>query len=271
MSHAPEIIRLLVVDDHPLMRNGLRLCMETTADIRVIGAAEHALAALHFLRACLTQDSQGQTLPHLVLLDLSMPGMGGLSLIRQLHRDFPRVAVLVLSVSDRTDTIAQAVRAGARGYLLKDEPAQHIIAAVHAVLNGRMVFSAEVQKRLSAAAAVNQRLTPREREVLAYLGRGYGNPRIAQILHISLRTVETHRLNIRRKLHIHGQIGLVKYAIEAARLLTPFPDGADIRQDGHETQPDSKGRGALAVAVRRVSPRINKPSPPRLASSKKDS
>jgi DNA-binding NarL/FixJ family response regulator len=223
--YAPEIIRLLLIDDHPIIRTGLRLCLEMTTDLRVIGEADHAAAALNFLHTRQKQDPLGRTLPHIVLVDLIMPGMDGLALIRQLQRDFPAVAVLVLSMYDRADYILQAVRAGARGYLMKDEPAQHIIAAIHAVMQGRMAFSNEATTKLCASVTVNKRLTPRERDVLAYLGRGCCNTRIAKLLNVSVRTVETHRLNIRRKLHLDGQTALVKYAVETARAIVPTADG----------------------------------------------
>ncbi|MVW73543.1 response regulator [Bordetella sp. 15P40C-2] len=267
MSHAHEVARLLLIDDHPLIRSGLRLCLEMTTDLRVIGEAENAEGALAFLHACLARDPLGRTLPHMVLMDLDMPGMGGLSLIERLHRHFPNIAVLVLSMYDRTDNIVRAVRAGARGYLLKDEPAPHIVAAVHAVMQGHTVFSAEVTMRLSATEAVRQRLTRREREVLACLGRGYSNKRIAQLLNVSVRTVETHRLNIRGKLNIESQPGLAKYAVEAAQALMPLPDGATPHSDGQDSHVPTTPEEPPPTMPR--APRIPIGSPA-LASLKKD-
>ncbi|MVW77476.1 response regulator [Bordetella sp. 02P26C-1] len=267
MSHAHEVARLLLIDDHPLIRSGLRLCLEMTTDLRVIGEAEHAEGALAFLHARLARDPLGRTLPHMVLMDLNMPGMGGLSLIEQLHQQFPHIAVLVLSMYDRTDSIVHAIRAGARGYLLKDEPAPHIVAAVHAVMQGRMVFSAEVKMRLSATEAVKQRLTQREREVLAYLSRGYSNKGIAQLLNVSVRTVETHRLNIRGKLNIESQPGLAQYAVEAAQALMPWSDGATPSSDGKDSRVTRAPQEPPSTVPR--APRIPVASPA-LASLKKD-
>jgi DNA-binding NarL/FixJ family response regulator len=122
--------------------------------------------------------------------------------------------VLVLSMHDNPEYMVQAVKAGARGYLLKDEPAQEIIAAIDAVMAGRSYFSAAAAVRLSQASALATLLTQRERDVLRHIADGHANKQIAQSLGLSVRTVETHRLNIKRKLGIDGQAELIKYAVE---------------------------------------------------------
>lgn len=222
MPDAPNTIRLLLIDDHPLVRDGLRLRLETVAGLRVVGEAGHALATLAFLQDCLARDPKGHTLPHLVLMDLNMPGMSGLSLIAQLHEQYPQIAVLVLTMHDNSEYITQAVKAGARGYLIKDEPASEIITAIQAVMTGRMYFSAAATARMSASNAPVLLLTQREHDVLRYIAEGQANKQIAQTLNLSVRTVETHRLNIRRKLNIEGQAELIKYAVEASdRLAHP--------------------------------------------------
>lgn len=196
------------------MRDGLRLRLETVPGLAVIGEAGNAAAALAFLRGCTAEKPDGGTLPHLALMDLNMPGVGGLELAAQLHERYPQIAVLVLSMHDNPEYMLQAVRAGARGYLLKDEPAQEIITAIDAVMAGRSYFSAAVAVRLSQASAPATLLTQRERDVLRHIAEGHANKQIAQALNLSVRTVETHRLNIKRKLGIDGQAELIKYAVE---------------------------------------------------------
>ncbi|MGS1011824.1 response regulator [Achromobacter anxifer] len=209
-----DAIRLLLIDDHPLVRDGLRLRLETVPQLQVVGEAGNAAAAQAFLAACMAEDPQGGTLPHLALMDLNMPGVGGLELTALLHERYPQIAVLVLSMHDNPEYMVQAVRAGARGYLLKDEPAQEIVTAIGAVMAGRSYFSAAVAVRLSQATAPATMLTQRERDVLRHIASGEANKQIAQALGLSVRTVETHRLNIKRKLGIDGQAELIKYAVE---------------------------------------------------------
>ena len=209
-----DAIRLLLIDDHPLVRDGLRLRLETVPQLQVVGEAGNAAAAQAFLAACLAEDPQGGTLPHLALMDLNMPGVGGLELTALLHERYPQIAVLVLSMHDNPEYMLQAVKAGARGYLLKDEPAQEIVTAIGAVMAGRSYFSAAVAVRLTQATAPATMLTQRERDVLRHIASGEANKQIAQALGLSVRTVETHRLNIKRKLGIDGQAELIKYAVE---------------------------------------------------------
>lgn len=214
MINKPDAVRLLLIDDHPLVRDGLRLRLETVPTLRVVGEANNAAAAQAFLAACVAEDPQGGTLPHLALMDLNMPGVGGLELTALLHERYPQIAVLVLSMHDNPEYMVQAVKAGARGYLLKDEPAQEIITAIDAVMAGRSYFSAAAAVRLSQASALATLLTHRERDVLRHIADGHANKQIAQSLGLSVRTVETHRLNIKRKLGIDGQAELIKYAVE---------------------------------------------------------
>lgn len=214
MTDKPDAVRLLLIDDHPLVRDGLRLRLETVPQLRVVGEAGNAAAAQAFLAACMDEDPQGGTLPHLALTDLNMPGVGGLELTALLHERYPQIAVLVLSMHDNPEYMVQAVKAGARGYLLKDEPAQEIITAIDAVMAGRSYFSAAAAVRLSQASALATLLTHRERDVLRHIADGHANKQIAQMLGLSVRTVETHRLNIKRKLGIDGQAELIKYAVE---------------------------------------------------------
>ncbi|KOF52284.1 MULTISPECIES: response regulator transcription factor [unclassified Achromobacter] len=214
MSDSSDDIRLLLIDDHPLVRDGLRLRLETVPGLRVVGEAGNAAGALDFLRACMARDPDGGALPHLALMDLNMPGVGGLELTAQLRERYPQMAIVVLSMHDNPEYMVQAVRAGARGYLLKDEPAQEIVAAIQAIMAGRSHFSAAAALRLSQASAAAAALTQRERDVLRHIADGHANKQIARELGLSVRTVETHRLNIKRKLGIDGQAELIKYAVE---------------------------------------------------------
>lgn len=210
MTEKPDTIRLLLVDDHPLVRDGLRLRLETVARLKVVGEAGDADETLAFLE----RNALTDTLPHLVLMDLNMRGMNGLDLTRLLSERYPSVAVLILSMHDNAEYIVQAIRCGARGYLLKDEPAHEITAAVNAVICGRNYFSATAATRLSQIYTSTALLTQREREILRHISDGRTNKKIAQELKLSVRTIETHRLNIKRKLAIDGQAELIKFAIE---------------------------------------------------------
>ncbi|AKQ58163.1 response regulator [Bordetella hinzii] len=201
--------RILLIDDHALVRDGLKLHLESHPWLTVVGEADNALAALDLLASCPPHE-----LPDLVLLDLYMRGIDGLDLAKLLHERYPQIAVLILSMHDNVEYMLQAVRAGARGYLLKDEPAEDILAAIEAVSAGRNYFSARVATKLAQSCAPASLLTQREREILRHIGLGMANKQIAQALNLSVRTVETHRQNLKRKLGIEGQAELIKYAIE---------------------------------------------------------
>ena len=195
------------------MRDGLRLRLETVPGLAVIGEAGNAAAALAFLRGCLAEEPDGGTLPHLALMDLNMPGVGGLELAAQLHERYPQIAVLVLSMHDNPEYMLQAVRAGAR------LPAQGRAGAGnhhrHRRRHGRPQL---FQRRRRRAAVAGQRprhpADPARARRAAPHRRGHANKQIAQALNLSVRTVETHRLNIKRKLGIDGQAELIKYAVE---------------------------------------------------------
>ncbi|CAB3747817.1 response regulator [Paraburkholderia solisilvae] len=204
----PDTARLILVDDHPLVRDGLRARLEAVPGFAVVGEACNAdeaiaLAAAHE--------------PDLVLMDVGMNGMNGIMLAGVFHERFPAIRVLMLSMHDNIEYVTQAVRAGASGYVLKDSPATEIIGAISAVLDGQTFFSAELGVRMiqaSAAPAPLARLTPRERDILDALAEGLSSKQIAQRNGLSVRTVETHRLNLKRKLDIEGQAELIKFAVE---------------------------------------------------------
>jgi len=205
------IARLLLVDDHPLVRDGLRARLEAVRHFEVVGEAGNAQEALALAE---------KEAPHLALMDVGMNGMNGIALANLFHERFPAIRVLMLSMHDNLEYVTQAVRAGASGYVLKDSPAIEIIQAIGAVLDGKTFFSAELSSRLIQASATQspiERLTPRELDILDALADGLSSKQIAQRNDLSVRTVETHRLNLKRKLDIEGQAELIKFAVEHRR------------------------------------------------------
>jgi DNA-binding NarL/FixJ family response regulator len=146
--------------------------------------------------------------------------MSGIELAALFHERFPAIRVLMLSMHDNAEYVTQAVRAGASGYVLKDSPATEIIHAIDAVLAGKTFFSASLAMRMIQARSAEtllERLTPRERDILDALAEGLSSKQIAQQHGLSVRTVETHRLNLKRKLDIDGQAELIKFAVEHRR------------------------------------------------------
>ncbi|HYD80499.1 MAG TPA: response regulator transcription factor [Paucimonas sp.] len=200
----PVHIRILLVDDHPLVRDGLRARLESIPHFTIVAEAGNAEDALQHASA------RGIDL---ALMDINMAGMNGLELTARFHAQHPEIAVLMLSMHDKAEYVTQAIQAGARGYVLKDAPATDIIAAIDTVMSGGIYYSAGLAKQLARPIAPVQLLTPREREVLECIATGKSNKHIARELDLSVRTVETHRLNIKRKLGIEGQADLIRFAL----------------------------------------------------------
>lgn len=203
--------RLLLVDDHPLVRDGLKMRLEAVPGFVVAGEAGNAADAL----------ALAETLePDLTLMDVGMQGMNGIALAAVFHERFPAIRVVMLSMHDNVEYVTQAVRAGASGYVLKDSPATEIVRAIETVLAGNTYFSAGLGARMIEASAKEtpaERLTPRELDILDALAEGLSSKQIAQRNGLSVRTVETHRLNLKRKLNIEGQAELIKFAVENRR------------------------------------------------------
>jgi DNA-binding NarL/FixJ family response regulator len=215
---APTIpnINIMLVDDHPLVRDGLRARLETAPHFRVV--AEAASGAEALARA-------GQGGVDLILMDINMPGGSGLEATAQLHARCPDVAVMVLSMHDKLEYVTQAMAAGARGYVLKDAPGRDIVMAIDSVMAGGIYYSAALARRLAkpaSGAAQENGLTAREQEVMRGIAAGHSNKQIARMMELSVRTVETHRLNIKRKLGIEGQAELIRFAVQHAQ----FDNGA---------------------------------------------
>jgi DNA-binding NarL/FixJ family response regulator len=200
-----DAIRLMLVDDHQLVRDGLRARLGDVPEICVVGEAGNGRDALS-LAAALR--------PNLILVDVRLPDMSGIELTSRLIDVVPDSRIMILSMYDNREYVLSAVRAGACGYVLKDAPSGEIIAAIKAVVAGGSYFSAAVATTIIGASNSPAQLTDREREVLILLAQGAINKNIAIKLDVSVRTIEAHRLNLRRKLNIDTPAGLTRYAIE---------------------------------------------------------
>jgi DNA-binding NarL/FixJ family response regulator len=205
ISQDREAIRVALVDDHELVRDGLRALLTAMPQLEVVGEASSGAEALMLV---------AQVRPDLLLVDIGMKDMTGLQLTELLCRQYPGMQVLILSMYDHAEYVTSSIRAGARGYVLKDAASWEIVAAIDAIAAGATYYSADLLEKTVSPPAADDELTPREREVLQMLVQGLSNKAIARMLEISVRTVETHRLSIRRKLGVDTPAGLVKYALE---------------------------------------------------------
>lgn len=205
------MINILLVDDHPLVRDGIRARLESEEGVSVIGEAQNGQEALDFV---------AQKAPDVALMDVSMPVMNGLDATKIFKEQHPEIRVLILSMHDSREYILQLIQSGASGYILKDVSSDELIKAIETVHQGGTYFSSGASQSLFSADQPQTQteevaaLTPREATVLKQLAEGKSNKEIARILDISVRTVETHRQNIKQKLNIHTAAGLARYAIE---------------------------------------------------------
>ena len=221
MTATKKKIKVLIVDDHPVVRKGLWSCLDVRPNLKIVGEAANGLEAIKQIAALQ---------PDVVLMDIAMPQMDGLEVTEKLHKDNPELKVLVLSVSSNRETVLRIIRAGARGYVLKESSPEDLVKAIELVNAGEAFFSPPV-----ARIALNQyvseldesdpasRLSDREREVLVLIASGKSNKEIASDLGIGVRTIETHRERIMRKLTIRSVAGLTKFAI--ANGLVALDDG----------------------------------------------
>lgn len=201
-------INILLVDDHPLVLEGIRAIIETYSHIEVVGAASSVSEALAVA---------ARTEPEVLLMDINMNEINGLDAIELFKEKYPRIRILMLSMHDDREYISTSVMYGAAGYVLKDVPANEIISAIETVAAGGTYFSSGVSTALMGnnnPKASNIPLTEREKSVLALVAEGKSSKDAAKLLSISTRTVETHRKNIKKKLSIGTTAGLTKYAIE---------------------------------------------------------
>ena len=205
-------IRLLLVDDHPLVREGIRSCLHPHKQLEIVGEAADGREALAKAK---------ELNPDIVLMDINLPRTNGLEATRLLRREAPQTRVLILTVHNNKEYVLQIVRAGARGYVLKDTSPGELVQAIEQVNRGEAFFSADVARFVlndyvtssGRRKSGEEELSDREREVLALIAEGYSNKSIASKLGLSVRTVETHRARIMRKLNTHSTAGLTKFAI----------------------------------------------------------
>lgn len=206
-------IRILIADDHGVLRVGLRVLLNAEPDLEVIGEAADGHETLRLA---------GELHPDVVLLDISMPEPGGIEVTRRLKETLPDTRVLILTVHEDVGLLREAVQAGAAGYIIKRAVESELINAIHAVWRGDVYIHPAMTRALLTDAAPTpassevpvEPLTPRETEVLQLIAQGYTNRQIAEALTISIRTVETHRANLMDKLGLRSRVELVRYARE---------------------------------------------------------
>lgn len=208
MFQAP--IRVLLVDDHMLVLDGLKARLSMEEHIDIVGTAnngEQALVEAHRLN------------PDVVIMDVSMPVLNGHQATKRFHTELPNVRILMLSMHDNREYILPLIQSGASGYVLKDVSSNELIKAIETVYLGNTYFSAGASQALFHAQELHhqpgrEELSNRERAVLKLLATGYANKEVGRALNISVRTVETHRQNLKNKLGIQSIAGLTKYAID---------------------------------------------------------
>jgi DNA-binding NarL/FixJ family response regulator len=197
-------IQIALVDDHALVRDGLRALLAVMPQIEVVGEAQSGAEALEMLE---------RVRPDLLLLDIGLKDINGLELTQTLARQHPQVRVLILSMYDNLEYVRSSIKAGALGYVLKDASSREIVAAIEAVAAGGTFYSSGIARKLAEHEQNPHNLTPREAQILQLLARGLDSKAMAREMDISVRTVETHRLSIRRKLNIDSSTALIKYAL----------------------------------------------------------
>ncbi len=205
--------RVLIVDDHPMMRKGLAQLILSEPDLIVFGEADTARQAL---------DAIGRSAPDLALVDISLPDKNGLELIKDMHVSHPQVPVLVVSMHDEALYAERVLRAGGRGYIMKQEGGRKLMQAIRRVLSGQIYVSERISAKILELFSGHrpgevhspvERLTDREFEVFQQIGRGSGTRDIAEHLHLSVKTVEVHKAKIKEKLKLRSAADLAHYAI----------------------------------------------------------
>jgi DNA-binding NarL/FixJ family response regulator len=209
-----EAIRVLLVDDHPVVREGLAIAIEKDSEFRVSGQAENALEAIAELE---------KGVPDVIVLDLALPGLSGLDFIKQIKERHPVLPILVLSMYEESVYAERALRAGALGYIMKQEASEKVKLAIKTILGGQVYLSEKMKATLlqrlvddpsAKSPSTIDHLSDRELEVFQCLGRGLGTRKIAEQLHLSVKTVETHYSNIKRKLNLANSTELMHRAVQ---------------------------------------------------------
>lgn len=215
-------IRCLVVDDHILLRQGVRRLLEAESDFEVVADVGNAAEALKKAR---------ELRPDIVLMDIGMSGLSSFEAVKTIKQEFPVTKVIFLTMYEDEDYMVQCFKAGASGYVLKDTPVPQLFGAVREVYHGGNYFSARVLARVVEELRSNSRettkqsvsaLTPREREVIKLLAEGNSVKKVADMLGLSAKTVEAHKFNLMRKLDIHNKAQLVTYAIQKKIVSVPI-------------------------------------------------
>jgi DNA-binding NarL/FixJ family response regulator len=202
-------MRILVADDHTLMRAGLASLIARLSDMEVVGEASDGRQAMRMVR---------ELKPDMVLMDIAMPGLNGLEAAERIHGLEPQIKIIILSMHANEDYVAQALKAGAAGYLLKDAATTELEMALKSVAMGQFYLSPAISRQvvdnfLRGGPSGLDVLTPRQREILQLIAEGKSTREIADTLHLSVKTVETHRTQLMDRLDIHDMAGLVRYAL----------------------------------------------------------
>ncbi|MFQ6034185.1 MAG: response regulator [Candidatus Bipolaricaulia bacterium] len=214
-----EKIEVLLADDHTLVRQGLRALLEREPGLEIVAEAGDGRRALELIE---------ENRPLVAVLDISMPQMNGLEAARRIAKTSPETRVILLSMYKSPEYVREAVRAGVRGYILKENAAEELVEAIHKVARGGYHFAPPILEEIVASARGPSRsrldlLTPREREVLQLIAEGHTNKEISKIIHRSPETVRSHRASIMKKLELHSIAELVRFAV-AEGLVPPFPE-----------------------------------------------
>ena len=214
MSTEIPILPILIADDHPIVREGLTEMINHEDDLTVCGTAEEMNQAL---------DEIEKVRPDAVVLDISLKGSNGIELLKNIKVRYPRQAVLMLSMHDESLYAVRALRAGAAGYVMKQEATEKVLTAIRQVLNGEIYLSERMEKKMmhqlvggrtARTGSPIEDLSDRELEVFGLIGQGHGTRQIAEELHLSIKTIESHRAHIKEKLNLKNATELVQHAIQ---------------------------------------------------------
>jgi DNA-binding NarL/FixJ family response regulator len=210
---SPKAKQIVIIDDHPLFRRGLeQLINNSDGDFEVCGEASDAATGMELIR---------RVQPDLAIVDLSLPGANGIELIKNIRAEFQKLPVLILSMHDESLYAVRGLRAGAQGYVMKEEALENVINAIREVLAGRPYLSRDMSAKLisnfaggNVPASPTDKLSDRELEILELIGKGRDMREIARALHISAKTVETHRAHIKEKLNLKNARQVARFAVE---------------------------------------------------------
>jgi len=214
LSSKKEKAKILLVDDHPIVRQGLAEMIDQNPDLMVCGTAEDVHKAL---------DAIEKYSPDLVIADISLKGSNGIELLKNIKVRYPRTMVLVLSMHDESLYAVRALRAGAAGYIMKQEATEKVLTAIRQVISGEIYLSERMEKkmmhqlvggRIARTGSPIEDLSDRELEVFCLIGQGHGTRQIAEELHLSIKTIESHRAHIKEKLSLRNATELVQHAIQ---------------------------------------------------------